>query len=139
MGRLGHLRERRLDHVYARGADDHLGVRRTFAQAYSVEAANVRHEHEWHVWDNVKLPEGRSLVPGVVSHHTNLIEHPQLVADRIVRLARLVGRDNVVAGTDCGFSPGPFQRRFHPSIMWAKLETLVAGAKLATKELWGNA
>ena len=88
--------------------------------------------------ENVKLPEGRCLVPGVVSHHTNLIEHPRLVADRIVRLARLVGRDNVMAGTDCGFSPGPFQRRFHPSIMWAKLETLVAGAKLATKELWGE-
>ena len=105
---------------------------------YVLEAANVRHEHEWHVWENVKLPDGRCLVPGVVSHHTNLIEHPRLVADRIVRFARLVGRDNVIAGTDCGFSPGPFQRRFHPSIMWAKLETLVAGAKLATKELWGS-
>jgi hypothetical protein len=106
---------------------------------YVLEAANVRHEHEWHVWEDVKLPDGQYLVPGVVSHHTNLIEHPRLVAERIVRFARLVGRDNVIAGTDCGFSPGPFQRRFHPSIMWAKLETLVAGAKLATKALWGSA
>jgi 5-methyltetrahydropteroyltriglutamate--homocysteine methyltransferase len=103
---------------------------------YVLESANVRHEHEWHVWEDVKLPDGRYLMPGVVSHHTNLIEHPKLVAERIVRLARLVGRESVIAGTDCGFSPGPFQRRFHPSIMWAKLETLVAGAKLATKELW---
>ena len=98
--------------------------------------ANVRHEHEWQVWENTKLPPGCVLVPGVVSHHTNLIEHPELVAQRIVRLAKLVGRENVIAGTDCGFSPGPFLRRFHPSIMWAKLETLVAGARLASAKLW---
>ena len=101
-----------------------------------LEMANVRHEHEWQVWENTKLPPGCVLVPGVVSHHTNLIEHPELVAQRIVRLAKLVGRENVIAGTDCGFSPGPFLRRFHPSIMWAKLETLVAGARLASAKLW---
>jgi 5-methyltetrahydropteroyltriglutamate--homocysteine methyltransferase len=73
----------------------------------------------------------------VVSHHTNLIEHPELVSARIVRIAKVVGRENVVAGTDCGFSPGPFLQRFHPSIMWAKLQSFVAGARLATAELWG--
>ena len=87
---------------------------------------------------NVKLPTGRFIVPGVVSHHTNLIEHPELVAQRIVRLAKIVGRENVMAGTDCGFSPGPFLRRFHPSLMWAKLATLVAGARLASAQLWGR-
>ena len=101
-----------------------------------LEMANVRHEHEYEIWEDTKLPAGCVLVPGVVSHHTNLIEHPELVAMRIVRLARLVGRENVIAGTDCGFSPGPFLRRFHPSIMWAKLDTLVKGARLASDKLW---
>jgi 5-methyltetrahydropteroyltriglutamate--homocysteine methyltransferase len=103
---------------------------------YVLEMANVRHEHEWQVWESIKLPPGRYLVPGVVSHHTNLIEHPELVAQRIVRLAKVVGRENVIAGTDCGFSPGPFLRRFHPKIMWAKLDSLVKGARVATAELW---
>src|SRR5262249_60187767 len=98
--------------------------------------AKRRHEHGWEVWATVKLPGGRSLVAGVVSHHTNLIEHPELVAQRIVRLAKIVGRENVMAGTDCGFSPGPFLRRFHPSLMWAKLAALAQGAQLATQELW---
>ena len=101
------------------------------AAAYSVEAGNVRHEHEWRVWQNVKLPEGKLLIPGVVSHATNLVEHPQVVADRIVRYARIVGRENVIAGTDCGFGG-----RIHPQIAWAKLEALAAGARLATRELW---
>jgi len=103
---------------------------------YSLEMANPRHEHEWRVWERVKLPKGRALVPGLVSHATNVVEHPELVAERIVRLARLVGRDNVIASTDCGFAQGPFTRRVHPSIMWAKLRAVVEGARLATRELW---
>lgn len=106
--------------------------------AYCFEAANPRHEHEWRVWEKVKLPAGRVLIPGVISHATNVVEHPELVAERIVRLAKLVGRDNVVGGTDCGFAQSPFTRRVHPSIMWAKLKALSEGAKLATAELWGK-
>ncbi len=102
------------------------------AQAYSVEAGNVRHEHEWKVWrDVVKLPAGKILIPGVVSHATNVLEHPELVADRIVQYATVVGRDNVIAGTDCGLGG-----RIHPQLVWAKLQALVDGAALATKELW---
>jgi len=105
--------------------------------AYVIEGANPRHEHEWRVWERAKLPAGRVLIPGVISHATNVVEHPELVAERIVRLARLVGRENVLAGTDCGFAQGPFHRRVHPSIMWAKLDALVKGARLATAQLWG--
>jgi 5-methyltetrahydropteroyltriglutamate--homocysteine methyltransferase len=101
------------------------------AQAYSVEAGNGRHEHEWKVWRDTKLPEGRLLMPGVVSHATNVIEHPELIADRIVRFAQIVGRENVVAGTDCGLGG-----RVHPQIAWAKLAALAEGAKVATEELW---
>jgi 5-methyltetrahydropteroyltriglutamate--homocysteine methyltransferase len=104
--------------------------------AYVIEGANPRHEHEWKVWQNAKLLPGQVLIPGVISHATNVVEHPELVAERIVRLARIVGRENVIAGTDCGFAQGPFHRRVHPSIMWAKLESLAAGARLASKELW---
>ncbi len=104
--------------------------------AYVIEGANPRHEHEWKVWKDVKLPAGKVLIPGVISHATNIVEHPELVAERIVRLAGLVGRENVIAGTDCGFAQGPFHRRVHPSIMWAKLEALAEGARLASKELW---
>lgn len=105
---------------------------------YSLEMANPRHEHEWRVWEQVRLPEGRKLLPGVISHSTNVVEHPELVAERITRLAQLVGRERVIASTDCGFAQGPFVRRVHPSIMWAKLESLVEGARLATRELWGR-
>jgi 5-methyltetrahydropteroyltriglutamate--homocysteine methyltransferase len=104
--------------------------------AYVIEGANPRHEHEWKVWSDVKLPPGRMLVPGVISHATNIVEHPELVAERIIRIAKLVGRENVIAGTDCGFAQGPFYRRVHPSIMWAKLEALAQGARLASKALW---
>jgi 5-methyltetrahydropteroyltriglutamate--homocysteine methyltransferase len=104
--------------------------------AYVLEGANPRHEHEWKVWEDVKLPDGKLLIPGVISHATNVVEHPELVAERIVRYAQLLGRENVLAGTDCGFAQGPFYQRVHPSIMWAKLEALVAGARLASKELW---
>lgn len=106
--------------------------------AFVIEGANPRHEHEWKVWKNAKL-DGRVLIPGVISHATNVVEHPELVAERIVRLANLVGRENVIGGTDCGFAQGPFYRRVHPTVMWAKLEALVAGAKLASAELWGRA
>jgi 5-methyltetrahydropteroyltriglutamate--homocysteine methyltransferase len=100
-------------------------------QAYSFEAGNVRHEHEWRVWEQVKLPADRLVIPGVVSHATNVVEHPELVADRIVRFARLVGRERVIAGSDCGLGG-----RVHPQIAWAKLESLAQGAALATKQLW---
>jgi 5-methyltetrahydropteroyltriglutamate--homocysteine methyltransferase len=104
--------------------------------AYVIEGANPRHEHEWKVWQNVKLGAGQILIPGVISHATNVVEHPELVAERIVRLAKIVGRENVIGGTDCGFAQGPFYRRVHPSIQWAKLEALALGARLASKELW---
>jgi 5-methyltetrahydropteroyltriglutamate--homocysteine methyltransferase len=104
--------------------------------AFLIEGANPRHEHEWRVWENVKLSDGRVLIPGVISHATNIVEHPELVAERIVRYAKTLGRENVIAGTDCGFAQGPFHRRVHPSIMWAKLESLAEGARLATRELW---
>jgi 5-methyltetrahydropteroyltriglutamate--homocysteine methyltransferase len=108
------------------------------AGAYSIEAANPRHEHEWRVWETTKLPEGRVLIPGVVTHHTITVEHPRLVADRILRFARLVGRENVIAGTDCGFAQAQFIKRAEPSVMWAKFEALVEGARIATAELWGK-
>ena len=105
---------------------------------YQYEAANPRHEHEWVVWESVKLPEGKTLIPGCVSHATNIVEHPELVAQRLVRLANLVGRDNVMAGTDCGFAQSPFAKRVHESIMWAKLRSLSEGARIASAQLWGQ-
>ncbi len=102
------------------------------AQAYSVEAGNVRHEHEHKVWRDVKLPDGKILIPGVVSHATNVVEHPEVVADRILAYAKAVGRENVIAGTDCGLGG-----RVHAEIAWAKLRALAEGARLATKQLWG--
>jgi 5-methyltetrahydropteroyltriglutamate--homocysteine methyltransferase len=107
------------------------------AQAYSFEAANPRHEHEFTVWQDHKLPDGKILIPGVVTHHTTIVEHPALVAQRIVRFANIVGRENVIAGTDCGFAQSQTVQRVHPSVQWAKLEALAEGARLATKELWG--
>ena len=107
------------------------------AGAYSIEAANVRHEHEWRVWEKTKLAAGKILIPGVVTHHTTTVEHPKLVAERIVRFAKLVGRENVIGGTDCGFAQSEGVQRVHPSVMWAKFEALAEGAKLASKELWG--
>jgi len=99
-----------------------------------IEASNPRHEHEWRVWEDVKLPDGKILIPGVVGHASDFVEHPDLVAERIVRYARLVGRENVIAGTDCGLGP----RVGHPKIAWAKFEALVEGARLATRQLWGR-
>jgi 5-methyltetrahydropteroyltriglutamate--homocysteine methyltransferase len=108
------------------------------AGAYLIEAANVRHEHEWRVWEKVRLPSGKILMPGVVTHHTTTVEHPRLVADRIVRFAKLVGRENVIASTDCGFAQIETLARVHPQVMWAKFESLAEGARLATRELWGR-
>jgi 5-methyltetrahydropteroyltriglutamate--homocysteine methyltransferase len=105
---------------------------------YSYEAANPRHEHEWTVWQTVKLPPGKVLIPGCISHATNIVEHPELVAQRLTRLAGIVGRENVMAGTDCGFAQSPFAKRVHESIMWAKLRSLAEGARIASAELWGK-
>ncbi|GAA4790625.1 cobalamin-independent methionine synthase II family protein [Actinomycetospora chlora] len=102
---------------------------------YSLEQANPRHEHEWRVWADVELPAGKVLMPGLISHATNVVEHPELVADRIVRLAELVGPERVIASSDCGFAQGPLVRRVHPSVQWAKLEALVEGARLASVRL----
>jgi 5-methyltetrahydropteroyltriglutamate--homocysteine methyltransferase len=101
------------------------------------EAANPRHEHEWRVWEDVELPAGKKLAPGVISHATNVVEHPELVAERLERIARLVGAENVIASTDCGFAQGPYLRRVHPTIMWAKLEALAEGAATASRRLSG--
>jgi 5-methyltetrahydropteroyltriglutamate--homocysteine methyltransferase len=105
---------------------------------YSYEAANPRHEHEWTVWQTTKLPAGKVLIPGCVSHATNIVEHPELVAQRLTRLGNIVGRENVMAGTDCGFAQSPFAKRVHESIMWAKLRSLAEGARIASAELWGR-
>ena len=113
-------------------------VLRVHAGAISIESANARHAHEWTVWTTVKLPPDRILIPGVISHNTNAVEHPDLVAQRIETFARLVGRENVIAGADCGFAQGAFYRRVHPSIMWAKLSALSEGARRATARLWRN-
>ncbi|MSO29449.1 MAG: hypothetical protein EXQ48_00710 [Acidobacteria bacterium] len=109
------------------------------AGAYLIEAANPRHEHEWKVWQDVKLPPGKVLVPGVVSHGTNVVEHPELIAERLSRFASCVGRENVIAGTDCGFAQEELNRRVHPSVMWAKLEAMAEGARIASQQLWGTA
>jgi 5-methyltetrahydropteroyltriglutamate--homocysteine methyltransferase len=108
------------------------------AGAYSIEAANVRHEHEWRVWEKVRLPPGKILIPGVVTHHTTTVEHPRLVADRLVQFAKIVGRENLIAGTDCGFAQVEGIQRVHPQVMWAKLEALAEGARIASQELWGR-
>jgi 5-methyltetrahydropteroyltriglutamate--homocysteine methyltransferase len=104
------------------------------AQGYSIEASNPRHDHEWRVWEDVKLPAGRILIPGVVGHASDFVEHPELVAERLTKYAQVAGRENVIAGTDCGLGP----RVGHPRIAWAKFEALVEGARLATQQLWGR-
>ena len=110
------------------------------AGAYSFEAANPRHEHEWQLWKDTKLPAGKILIPGVITHSSVLVEHPELVAERIERFAGLVGRDNVIAGGDCGFgTQASATPEVHPSIVWAKFEALAEGARIATERLWGRA
>jgi 5-methyltetrahydropteroyltriglutamate--homocysteine methyltransferase len=108
-----------------------LGVN---ASVYSIEAANPRHQHEWRVWQDVKLPEGKSFMPGVISHATDIVEHPRLIADRLVQYAQLVGKENVVAGTDCGVG----SRVWNGEIAWAKFAAMAEGARIASKELWGE-
>jgi 5-methyltetrahydropteroyltriglutamate--homocysteine methyltransferase len=108
------------------------------AGAYLIEAANPRHEHEWQLWRDVKLPDGKILIPGVVSHCIHLVEHPELVAQRIVRFAELLGRERVIAGTDCGFGTSGAGDEVHPEVAWAKLKSLVEGARLATQRLWSR-
>jgi 5-methyltetrahydropteroyltriglutamate--homocysteine methyltransferase len=107
------------------------------AGAYSIEASNPRHAHEWQVWEDTELPDGKALIPGVIDSKTNVIEHPEVVAQRIVQYARLVGRESVIAGTDCGFGTAAGRDRVHPTIMWAKFRAMAEGAQLATKRLWG--
>jgi len=108
------------------------------AGAYSFEAANPRHEHEWRVWKDVGLPEDRILIPGVISHTTHLVEHPEAVADRICRFAAVVGRERVMAGADCGFATFASSNEIHPSVVWAKFDSLAQGARLASDALWGR-
>ncbi|HWO40441.1 MAG TPA: cobalamin-independent methionine synthase II family protein [Candidatus Eisenbacteria bacterium] len=107
------------------------------AGAYSFEAANPRHEHEWRVWETVRLPEGKILIPGVITHTSNIVEHPELVAQRIVQFARIVGRENVIAGSDCGFSSqATAEPEIHPTVVWAKFKALSEGATIASRQLW---
>jgi 5-methyltetrahydropteroyltriglutamate--homocysteine methyltransferase len=125
-------------HAYDPPLRDTVGlILQVNAGYYAMEQANARHEHEWRVWEDVTLPEGKKLIPGVVTHHTNVVEHPDLVAQRLVRLANVVGRENVLAGTDCGFAQGAFIHRVHEEIQWAKLAALAEGARIASRELWG--
>ena len=111
-------------------------VLRVKAGAYSIEAATPRHSYEWRVWEDVKLPAGKVLIPGVIAHTTAVVEHPETIAERLTTYARLVGRERVMAGADCGFAQGALFQRQHPSIMWAKFEALVAGSRLASERLW---
>lgn len=106
--------------------------------AYSFEASNPRHAHEWKAWRKVRLPEGKVLIPGFISHGSNFVEHPEWIAERIVTYAGVVGRENVIAGADCGFSSqATFRTEVHPTVVWAKLRSLAEGAQLASRELWG--
>jgi 5-methyltetrahydropteroyltriglutamate--homocysteine methyltransferase len=109
---------------------------RVNAGAYSFEAANPRHEHEWKVWQEVTLPEGKSVIPGVITHSSNIVEHPEVIAQRIGRFANAVGRENVIAGADCGFASFASTCEVHPSVVWVKLQALADGAHLASRELW---
>jgi 5-methyltetrahydropteroyltriglutamate--homocysteine methyltransferase len=108
------------------------------AGAFSFEAANPRHEHEWTVWAEAKIPDGAVLIPGVISHSTVLVEHPELIAQRIARYADIVGRENVIAGSDCGFATFAGSDEVHESIVWAKFAALAAGARIATRQLWAK-
>jgi 5-methyltetrahydropteroyltriglutamate--homocysteine methyltransferase len=124
-------------HVHDLGLRDIVDLLlRVKAQAYSIEAATPRHAYEWRVWEDIKLPDGKVLIPGVIAHTTAVVEHPETVAERIVNFARLVGRERVIAGADCGFAQGAMYQRQHPSVMWAKFAALVDGARLASERLW---
>jgi len=124
-------------HVHDLGLRDIVDLLlRVKAQAYSVEAATPRHSYEWRVWEDVTLPEGKILVPGVIAHTTAVVEHPETIAERIMNFATLIGRERVIAGADCGFAQGALYQRQHPSVMWAKFEALAQGARLASARLW---
>src|SRR3989475_10175926 len=124
-------------HVHDLGLRDIVDILlRVKAQAYSIEAATPRHSHEWRVWEDVKLPEGKVLIPGVIAHTTAVVEHPETVAERIMNFARVLGRERVMAGAGCGFAQGALYQRQHPTVMWAKFAALVQGAKLASERLW---
>jgi 5-methyltetrahydropteroyltriglutamate--homocysteine methyltransferase len=107
------------------------------AGAYSIEAANPRHEWEWEVWERAKLPDGKILIPGVITHHTTTVEHPRLVAQRLERFARILGRENVIGGADCGFAQTSHIKRTHPEVVWAKFAALAEGARIASERVWG--
>jgi 5-methyltetrahydropteroyltriglutamate--homocysteine methyltransferase len=112
-------------------------VLRVNAGAYSFEAGNPRHEHEYHLWESARLPEGKVIMPGVITHSTNIVEHPELIAERIVRFAHRVGRESVIAGADCGFaSQASYTPEVHPTVVWAKFRALAEGARIATSQLW---
>jgi 5-methyltetrahydropteroyltriglutamate--homocysteine methyltransferase len=113
-------------------------VLRVDAGCLLLEQANARHEHEWEVWESVRLPDDKVIAPGVVTHHTMMVEHPDLVAQRLVRIARLVGPERVIASTDCGFAQMAPKQRVPPFTQWAKLESLVEGARRASRQLWGH-
>jgi 5-methyltetrahydropteroyltriglutamate--homocysteine methyltransferase len=124
-------------HVHDLGLRDIVDlVLRVKAQAYSIEAATPRHAYEWRVWEDVTLPEGKVLIPGVIAHTTAVVEHPETVAERLMNFARVVGRERVIAGADCGFAQGAMYQRQHPTVMWAKFAALVEGARLASERLW---
>jgi 5-methyltetrahydropteroyltriglutamate--homocysteine methyltransferase len=124
-------------HVHDLGLRDIVDlVLRVRAGAYSIEAATPRHSWEWRVWEDVKLPAGKVLIPGVIAHTTAVVEHPETIAERLMTFARVVGRDRVIAGADCGFAQGALYQRQHPTVMWAKFAALVEGARLASQRLW---
>ena len=124
-------------HVHDLGLRDIVDlVLRVKAQAYSIEAATPRHAYEWRVWEDVRLPEGKVLIPGVIAHTTAVVEHPETVAERLMNFARVTGRERVIAGADCGFAQGAMYQRQHPTVMWAKFAALVEGARLASERLW---
>ena len=126
-------------HVHDLGLRDIVDLMlRVKAQAYSVEAATPRHAHEWRVWEEVTLPEDKVLIPGVIAHTTAVVEHPETIAERLTTFAGAVGRERVIAGADCGFAQGALYQRQHPTVMWAKFEALVEGARLASQRLWGR-
>ena len=110
---------------------------RVNAGSYSFEAANCRHEHEYHLWETVKLPDGKSIMPGVITHASNIVEHPELIAERLLRFAHLVGRENVIASADCGFSSQAcYRTEVDPKVMWTKFRAMAEGAAIASKKLW---
>jgi 5-methyltetrahydropteroyltriglutamate--homocysteine methyltransferase len=113
-------------------------ILRVRAGAYSFEAGNVRHEHEWRVWQTVGVPEGKTLIPGVITHASNLVEHQELIAERIIRFANIVGREHVIAGADCGFASFASYCEIHPTVVWAKFRALAEGARIASQQLWNH-